>query len=432
MSHRPLLLCITLMAPAACGPEVLEDSATEPGSSSTTEPMGSTGGPPASTTGPTTDMDPADPTVVPTTGEPVTCPEGQPWELLGSARLAVPEDFVADARRRIMTVTNDGRVAIAGFQGSPAAPAVLFASPTGEVLAVSAGEPGPEVQPFGLQRGSEGDLVLLGWRVQNSKGVPFFARFAGDGSPLSEVQLELPVLGEAFALAADGGVIAGLDKAGAQRVIAKFTPDSGALQWKHILAAPNEQLEDAVIVGSQGGVVLATRRDVDDQGVSNRLDIDLRGPDGVALWKTSLEDLPYSFTSALALTPNEQIIVMRSGFAPEFLVDLIGLDLASGLPVWFQTLATADATGRPTARDLIVDAEGLTIPILRTTADDLSLGSVEIQQLSFDGDLLKPVPLAVPANPSPHFDVLAARGNCGELVLLAGKGQDMWLGAFAP
>ncbi|MCY1058064.1 hypothetical protein [Nannocystis sp. SCPEA4] len=429
MKHGALLLCLGLASAGACGPEPPEGSDSDAGSSSTSEAMTSGGAPTTTVPGPTPTTNP-DPTADPTTGEPVTCPEGQPWELLGAAELAVPAGFVASARRRVLAVTEAGQVAIAGALGEAAAPAVLLASPAGEVQAVNAGAPGPEAEVLGLQRGPEGDLVLLGARVQNDKRVPFFARFAADGAPLSEVPLELPVLGQVFALTPDGGIVAGLDQATDQRVLANFAVDTGALLWNHTLGGADELVEDAILVGSQGPMVLVTRRDVDDQGVSNRLDVDVRDQDGAVLSSTVLEDLPYSFTSAIALTPDKQIVVLRT-LDPEF-VDLIALDLADGLPVWFQTVAEADPTGRPTARDLIVDADALTIPVLRTGADEVSLGSVAIQRVAFDGELLETVPLPVPANPAPHSSVLATRGECGELVLLAGEEHPLWLGSFAP
>jgi outer membrane protein assembly factor BamB len=343
----------------------------------------------------------------------------------------VPADFVASARHRVMTITGDGRVAVAGFRGAPAAPAVLLASPTGEVLAVNAGAPGPAVKTFGLGRAAGDELVLYGWRVDDSTRAPFFARFAADGAPLSEVPLAPPVLGEPFALGKNGGLVAGLGKTG-ERVLAEFSAESGATQWQHVLEDPTNLIEDALTVSSQGGIVLATRRDVDDLGVSNRLDIDVFNPDGTVVWRTALTDLPYTATTALAVTPDDRVVVLRTRAEPDFALDLIALDLFNGLPVWFQTVAAVDESGKPTARDLIVDVDRLTIPVLRTAADDVSLGSVQIQQVSFDGELLDSVPLPVPANPSPHFAVLAARGRCGELVLLAGEGQDLWLGSFAP
>lgn len=430
MKHGALLLCLGLASAGACGPEPPEGSDSDSGSSSPSEAMTSSGAPTTTVPEPTPTTDTPDPTADPTTGEPVTCPEGQPWELLGAAELAVPAAFVASARRRVLAVTEAGQLAIAGVRGEPAAPAVLLASPGGEVLALNIGAPGPEAEVLGLQRGPEGDLVLLGARVQNDKSIPFFARFAADGAPLSEVPLELPVLGQVFALTPDGGVVAGLDQATDQRVLAHFAVDTGALLWKHTLGGADELVEDAILVGAQGRMVFVTRRDVDDQGVSNRLDVDLRDQDGAVLWSTVLADLPYSSTRALALTPDQQIVVLRT-FDPQF-VDLIALDLANGLPVWFQTVAEADATGRPSARDLLVDADALTIPVLRTGPDESSLGSVSIQRVAFDGELLEQVPLPVPANPAPHSSVLATRGECGELVLLAGEEHPLWLGSFAP
>ncbi|WP_434420539.1 hypothetical protein [Nannocystis pusilla] len=431
MAYHRFSMCILLAT--ACGPGMPEDSATDPGSSSTTEPAGSTIGPPATTTGPTPETDTAVPTTTaPTTGEPVICPEGQPWELLGADRLAVPADFVASARHRILTTTVDGRVAIGGFQGAPAAPAVLLASPTGQVLAVNAGAPGPEVQPLGLSRDPAGELVLYGWRLEDGVNKPFFARFAGDGSPLSEVPLALSVLGKPFALSKSGGLVAGLDEPGDQHVLARFNPETGAVEWQQTLEELPLLVEEAIAVTSQGGIVLATRTDIDDLGVSHRVDIDVFNPDGTVAWRTALDDLPHGAIEAVAVTPNDRIVVLRTGAEPNAALDLIALDLFHGLPVWFQTVAVADETGAPHGRDLIVDADALTIPVLRPGADAVSLGSVEIQRVSFDGELLEMVPLPVPANPSPHFEALATRGSCGELVILAGEGQDLWLGSFAP
>src|SRR5687768_10430119 len=108
---RTILLLLALGPTAACIPDVLDQ--TTDGSTTAGEP--STGGP-TSTDGTSGTAGPdvptsgtGDPAPTSTSGDPGHCPEGQPWSLLGSTDLAVPDDFFASTHRDVLTILPDGR-----------------------------------------------------------------------------------------------------------------------------------------------------------------------------------------------------------------------------------------------------------------------------------------------------------------------------------
>jgi hypothetical protein len=436
MHHRRLLLAPFLVLSLACGPGVL-DGDTE-GSST------STGGPgPGSSSGtegpgePTTTADPPTTTAPPTTsgGEPSGCPEGQPWSPLGSSVLTVPEGFSAGTTSDNMVVMADGRIAVAGvieMPGVAEVPAVLFLSPAGEVLGMTTAEPSDAVSVSALRRAADDSLVLWLARLDPMMLAPGVLRLAPDGSLLGEVPLAEAVLGAGFELADDTAVIAGRDRLTAIPTVAKFASETGAMVWSVALDEPDVVVPSEVVVTPEGDIFVAGGgdRDVDANFTVVRM-WKIRG-DGQIEWANSLARPPFGLLTAFERLPNGQLALLRRGPDDDQTIELLAVDAADGSPAWEVTLATPDAAEEPYARKLLVDADALSIPVMRSEPEFSALRSIAVQRVSFGGQLLEVVPLEVPARPSRGWTTVSVRGNCDELVILSGEFEELWLGSFAP
>ncbi|MBZ5710039.1 PQQ-binding-like beta-propeller repeat protein [Nannocystis pusilla] len=437
MHHRRLLLAPSLVLSLACGPGVL-DGDTEGSSSST---GGSGPGSSSGTEGPgepTTTADPPATTALPTTsgGEPSGCPEGQPWSPLGSSVLGVPEGFAASTFADNMVVLADGRIAVAGvlesMPGVMEAPAVLFLSPAGEVLGMTTAEPSQIVSVSALRRAADDSLVLWLTRLDPMMLAPGVLRLAPDGSVLGEVPLAESVVGAGFELADDTAVIAGRDRLTSIPTVAKFAIETGAMVWRVALDEPDVVVPSEVVVTPEGDIFVAGGgdRDVDASFTVVRL-WKIRG-DGQIEWASSLARPPFGLLTAFERLPNGQLAVLRRGPDDDQTIELLAVDAADGSPAWELPLAAPDASEEPYARALLVDADALSIPVMRSEHEFSALRSIAVQRVSFGGKLLEVVPLDVPARPSRGWTTVSVRGNCDELVLLSGEFEELWLGSFAP
>jgi len=434
MHLRRHLLAILLVHGAACGPEVLgetdgESSSTgepDPGSSSVTD------GPTEPTsTSTSTSTDTPVPT---TTGEPSGCPEGQPWSSLGSAVLTVPEGFAAATGADGMVVMADGRIAVAGvIEGMLELPAVLFLSPAGEVLGMTNGAPSEATSVSGLWRAADDSLVLYLARADTMTVTMSLLRFAPDGSSLGEVPLATQILGAGFVLADDGGaVIAGRERPTGIPRVAKFAVETGAAAWSVELDEPGESNPTRVAIAPEGDIVIAGSGSEDLDGNATLHRMWRLGGDGQLRWSGSQVKPPFSHLTAIASLPNGQVATLRRGPDDDQTVDLLAVDFLDGSPEWETTIAVPDADELPYGRALLVDADALSIPVMRSEPEFSALRSIAVQRVSFGGQLLDLVPLDVPARPSRGWTTLGVRGNCEELVILTGELADLWLGSFAP
>ncbi|MCY1054807.1 PQQ-binding-like beta-propeller repeat protein [Nannocystis sp. SCPEA4] len=433
MHHRPLLAPF-LVVSLACGPGVL-DGDTD-GSST------STGGPgPGSSSGsegpgePTTTADPPMTITLPTTSgdEPSGCPEGQPWSSLGSSVLTVPEGFAAGTYADNMVVMADGRIAVAGvIESIPEVPAVLFLSPAGEVLGMTTAEPSEAVAVSALRRAADDSLVLWLARLDPMMLAPGLLRLAPDGSLLGEVPLAESVIGAGFALADDTAVIAGRDRLTAIPTVAKFAIETGAMVWSVALDEPDVVVPSEVVVTPEGDIFVAGGGDRDVDANFTVVRMWKIGGDGQIEWANSLARPPFGIITAFERLPGGQLAVLRRGPDDDQTIELLAVDAADGSPAWELPLAAPDVSEEPYARALLVDADALSIPVMRSEPEFSALRSIAVQRVSFGGQLLEVVPLEVPARPSRGWTTVSVRGNCDELVILSGEFEELWLGSFAP
>ncbi|WAS97797.1 hypothetical protein [Nannocystis punicea] len=430
MRYSLSLRCGALALFMACGPKSAEPGDTD------TDPT-STGDSPGSTTtnapDPTTLGDPTtgDPT---TTGEPLTCPEGQePWTRLGGGELQLPTDVSAS---RSLAAMADGRIAMAVvIEGEQSAPGVLVLSPTGEVLAVHAGEPaapGEPVMALGIERAADDGLIVRTARGPNGSTAQGFARFAADGAPLGAIELG-PEWRHTYVLPVeDDVVLVSLPDADSPSLMARMAADTGAVEWLTTIAGTaGDTIIQAVDIGPVGDILMS--------GVSNevfgsgftRMHVWRFDPEGAPVWSRAT-DLPvFDGAYALELGPDGQVFVLRVGPWPDGQTDLVALDFATGADLWTVTVAKADEQLRYAAiSEIVVDDDALSFVVARSAPDQLRLESVGVQRVSFDGQLLEFIPLDVP--PNELFAVEALRGACGELVILSSFQEPYWFGAFAP
>ncbi|MFY0540495.1 hypothetical protein [Nannocystis pusilla] len=127
------------------------------------------------------------------------------------------------------------------------------------------------------------------------------------------------------------------------------------------------------------------------------------------MWHSPQAVPAYTYTPALALLPNGQVAALRLG-KDDGRLDLVARDLADGSLQWEVEVAAVEPPARLSARFIHVDADALSIPVLNAAEDDLSLGATSVQRVSFDGQLLEVLPLAVPQGLQPYWGVLSARG----------------------
>lgn len=442
MHHRALLLSLCLLPTLACGPLTPKGEGDSDGESEA--PPGSSSGdaPEASTTGSESAADPTpttgepEPTGEPgtSTGAPETCFPGQaPWSSLAGAEVPVSEELHIPIERDILAPLADGNVALAvhvvGDQQE--SPALLIASPAGEVLKLSQGEPSEKVRAQRLVRDPGGGLVSLMLRVEGSAVQPVLQRFAADGELVGEVALALPLLAEDLELSDGAALLVGLDKAAEARSVVKVALGTGAVVWNVALGGATELLPEQIAVTPEGHVVVGARGDSDDQGFTSVRLFRLDG-EGGPVWASEIEVPHYGGLSELALTPDGQVVVLRVSDG-NTRVDLLSVGLADGETRWERTLAVKDEQGESYARNILVDADALTIPLMHTLPDQGWIDSLGVARVSLTGELLPSVALPeVPQNPAPVYASLAARGDCGELVVVTGWGEPLWLGTFAP
>jgi hypothetical protein len=260
---------------------------------------------------------------------------------------------------------------------------------------------------------------------------PVLQRFTADGAAIGEAPLALPLATGELELSGDAALLAGFHKDSQTVRLAKFAIDTGALVWDVEIGKEGELSVSQLAVLPDGGVLLAGGSGDGDQGPTQVL-VRRFDADGGPVWQRAHDVPPFDGVSALELAPDGQAVILRSALGNER-VDLLSVDLGDGERRWEHTLAVKDDAGETRGRHLLVDADALSIPLMHTQPNEGWLDSLAVARVSFTGSPLELVPLPeVPSNPAPLFSVLGARGECGELVLFAGRDEPRWLGTFAP
>src|SRR5690606_28757679 len=148
------------------------------------------------------------------------------------------------------------------------------------------------------------------------------------------------------------------------------------------------------------------------------------------VWQVGYSVPRFNVINDLALTPDGQGVVARG--AVDEHVDVLAFDREAGAQRWELSFA-ADADAELDAGSFHVDDAAMALPLMRSVPIQGSLQSVAIARVSFTGALLETVSLPqVPALSTFNSAVLTARGDCDEMVLLAGLGDPLWLGSFTP
>lgn len=429
MNYRraAIFLCVQCFA---CGPGA-PSGATEVGSSSSGGDSGPTSGEGAV---PTSGGDSSGGSDGGSTGgEAITCPAGQVrWTLLGSQALAVPPGVSAAVVHGGLTVMADGDLAFAGAAGEPQVPALLRVSPLGEVLGVDASAGGPPGMLLAYLAGRAADegLVVAGYRVDGGAARPFLAGFDAGGLALAEAQLAADRrLARSLVLVDGAAVLTAQDGETGAGVVFKAEVATGAELWSRTLTGADE-LVMSVVKGPAGELAVGGVAGEGDEGWTRLLLWQLDAGGGL-VWQREVTRAPFSALTDLELTPDGQVVALTVGPFLDHTVDLFAADLGDGSPRWESQLAVTDGAGRPYADELLVDADGLTIPIARSVPGDFTRRGVEVHRVNFIGETFELVPLPQIPPGDDNFTVMAsARGACGELVVVVGE-QAPWFAAFA-
>jgi hypothetical protein len=380
MTLRLDLICTALLLLPACGPVGSGDSDSESGSASsgsgdstdsTGAPVPTTGDDPT-TGGTTTEPTTAAPTTAepttaePTTGEPATCPEDQQaWITVASTALTLPADVGYSPFGASEIGLPDGNLALAVAVGAAeAAPGVVILSPLGEVVSVNAGAASPMTFVHTLVADPNGGVIVLGQHGQ-AEPQAFMARFAADGAPLGEVPVGTNLRMSAMAIAGDAAVMVGLEPGTGRWMLGQYDIVTGAQQWQSLIAEEPGLILTRMVVDPHGDIFVAGAGNETDAGFTELRMWRFAG-DGQPLWNIALVEPAYDFVTDLEVSPVGQILALRIGPFPEFSVDLVAVDSAGGDLAWEVNLAVPDPTGRPSATNMHLDADALTIPIVRS------------------------------------------------------------------
>lgn len=429
---RPHLLCSALLL-STCGPTTPNDADAD---ASSGELPGGTGAPTPTTaedptTGGTTTAEPSTGTE-PSTGEPVVCPKDQQaWISVASTALALPAEVTYSAFGANKIGLPDGNLALAVTLGAgDPAPGVVLLSPLGEVLSVHAGAPSPSTFVSSLASDPNGGLLVLGQHGQFEESQAFLARFAADGAALGEVQLGQDVRMSTMVPVGDAALTVGRES-GTGWWLRQYAVATGEQQWQSQISAEPAVILTQMVVDAQGDVFVAGAASATDDGFTELRLWRFTGA-GQPLWSTSFVVPAYDVVTDLEVAPDGRVLALRIGPFPEFSVDLIAVEPADGALAWEANLAVPDATGRPSASSLHVDADALTIPIVRSEPGKFGRRAVDVQRVSFAGELLELVPLPdIPASDDTFSSFDSVRATCGELTLLLGEGE-LWFAAYAP
>lgn len=440
MSCRRQLVRAALLLLPACGPISPGEADGESGASSGPgDPTDSTGAP-VPTTGddPTTDgtstatPTTADPTTAdPTTADPVTCPKDQqPWVTVASNELPLPDGAGFSPFGGGQVGLPNGNFALAVSLGvTNPAPGVVIVSPLGEVLSVNAGAPNPVTFVSAIANDPAGGVVVLGQHDEPMNQRPFLARFAADGAPLGEASIAAKMRASTMALTGTSAITVGRTNGTGQWLLAQHDIVTGAPQWQAAIADEPGLILTRMTRDAQGDIFVAGADNPTEDGFTDLRIWRFTGA-GQPVWNRTFVASGFDVVTDLELAPDGRVIALRIGPFPEFSVDLVAVDPADGALAWDLNVAVPDTTGRPSATDMHVDADALTIPIVRSEPGKFGRRTVDVHRVSYSGELVDLIPLADIPSSDDNFNALTSvRGACGELTLLLGFGR-IWFASY--
>ncbi|MBA3545748.1 MAG: hypothetical protein H0T76_04625 [Nannocystis sp.] len=382
----------------------------------------------------------------PTTGVPAGCPEGQEhlaplWTVEFSPQ---GSSFGFHSGKGPIGRMADGRIVVAmsfDLATDKKGISLLVVTPEGELLAPTESTLGPNgAEPYVLRIGPDDQPLLLGGHFDGEGEGPVsgLTRFASDLAPLSEVELAFPTLGPGIveptmALAGDAVVVAGFDAVSKQMRVAKLAPDTGVPAWQVGLAGPEDMWVRAVAVGPQGDVAVAAHADV-GFGDDDTLRLWRFDSDGGLVWERVITVPEYEDVTALHFAPDDQIVVLRGTTEFTARVELLSVEVDSGATRWALTVAEPEGEMTAWAQDMLIDADGFTVPVSRSRGHHdgaTSMHTFEVREVSFAGELLAVTPLPSVYPGGGISWMRSVRGRCGELILVE-EYASLRILAFAP
>ena len=381
----------------------------------------------------------------PTTGEQAICPEGQEHlaPLWAVEFPPPPTSFNFYSGHGPIGRMADGRIVVAmNLELTPdhKGLSLLVVTADGELLAPTEFALGPKnSEPYVLRIGPDDQPLVLAGHGLNGEGLlPRLTRFAPDMALLSEDELAFPVLGPGsvepvMALAGDAPVVAGFDAVSKQMHVARLAPDTGVPVWDVALPGPLDMSVRAVAVGPQGDVAVAAHGDqgVDDDDTLRLWRFD---GDGGLVWERAITVPEYEDVTALHFAPDNQIVVLRGTKEFSTRAELLSVEVDSGATRWALTVAEPEGEMTAWAQDMLVDADGFTIPVSRSKGHhdiETSTHSFEVRKVSLEGELLAVTQLPGVFTPGSTSWARSVRGRCGELILVQ-EYTSLRILAFAP
>jgi outer membrane protein assembly factor BamB len=452
MPRARLDLIIVTACLAACGPASpgQTDATTEaPGESTTDLPDPTTTAPDPTTTGETdTTADPPDtvgtttPTE-PTTAEPPPCPEGQPLTPLWDATFVPLDDFNIHVADGPVVTLADGRIVAAVSLRGPDgqfAPGLLFVDALGSSQGITPGSLHPQqgvVFDLAVDPAAGDELLLTGKRLGDDVDSAFLARFNASGDLQGELPLPPGLANRAaLALTPDAFVLAGDADLPLDGTIAALDRASGDPLWDLELTGVDDLVVRDITADPDGGFVVIGDGDLDvDAGNTTVVAVRVTG-DGAITWTRNLALLtPVDAATAVTTTAAGHAVLLTSTWDADPAtggVTAIALDLATGETAWETAVAGNDAVlGQTWATTILADADGLTIPVAHSPEVNQQAPSsavaIVVHRLSLAGEPLDLPHPPIPAPDTATADIAAARGACGELVLMAPLDGAVWL-----
>ncbi|WAS91250.1 hypothetical protein [Nannocystis punicea] len=371
------------------------------------------------------------------------CPEGHPkLAPLWTAQLSVDPD--SQFLENSLVVLSDGRIAVsAGNWDSPDGTTDNGVLWVGQDGITQGWDFGPADRPgygaIDLRRAPDDSLVALGFAVQGEEHPMRITQIPADGSPVTVVDVDVSHIAwpADFELLGDSMVVIGRGPEEEEPFtmwLARIDLASGALEWETLLPSIHPVSGQHVAVGPNGEIVAARARGAEFK-------VWRIADDGSVLWTADLLDQPVMANELmdLVVTPGEQVVAIEQRYYPSKII-AHAIGLAEGEKRWETLVAFEDDSGSPGFGRALLDPDALLLPLGRGPtpyfkgefADPLTASLV---RLSFSGEVLDDTPLPLTDLPSGWRTFSAARGKCGELLLLHVNGGDperyrLW--SFAP
>lgn len=443
-------LALTLIPLLACGP----GKPGQTGEETNDDPSTSGDAPTSGTTATTTTEDPtADPSISgattdeatatlpgPTTGDdsagdettdaPVRCPEGQePLAQVWASTFSAADNFTIVVVDGPIRTRADGRL-VAGltFEGSNNfGNGYLIVDADGEDFhfeATGFNTEGTATRDVVI--GAEDEAALYVVRFGLNENFPAVVRKSAAGELLDEFQLPSEFNNRGAVERTEDGVVVAGDGASPQAHIGRYTWDGTEL-WKISVQGPEFMLIRDIARAPGGDFVFVGEGAPDENSHSTMLVIGRVTPDGEKVFQELLERPPFGAATAIEWTPAGQVVVLTGLWDPEA-PSVVALALddefgSFGEPGWETQISSGDPElGNGWARTILVDAEGLTIPVSHhheflpgVPSDEIA---VVVHRIGLDGAPISAKPLPLDPTTQTPATGSATRGACGELVML--------------